>query len=358
MSSRDRVSAILNSLDADEKRELLAALLADSEAVATMPGKRLPATDLARAERWLWERAEKARAPRQKDSRIRMWFIFMLLRYGGLRLPEIFRLAASDFDFDGGIVYAREGDSSRIVPIPIPVAKKMKAAWELWRESSSSDFPFRGDAGQIRRAFKDCEKSLALPAGLVNARSMRRVRGRELEFLGLGAELIEIFMGRERPADERKGKLAARLLKGAVQGKSRSSARNVFPCVATRVDAGGIIVDVALETVGGLEILARITDTSRAALDLAPGIRVRALVKAPWVSVFPAANAPTGANNFYGTVSAVKSDGEAVEVIVALPEGVAICALFQSGTPENARFAAGDEVVVGFDPFAVILVRD
>ena len=353
-----KILPILASLNGKEKRELLAALLADKEAAAALPGKPLPAAELARAADWLWERVESAGAPSHKNSRLRTWFIFSLLRFGGLRLPEIFRLAPGDLDLDAGLALVREGKAPRITPLPLSVAAKMKEAWALWREPAISETPFLCDAGRLRRSFKECEKALGLPDGLINARSMRRLRGREMELRGIGTDLVEIFMGRETLADDRERNRAARLLKGLIQGSGKTSARNVFPCVATGLEERGIIVRVFLATTQGLKIEAVITGTSRAALDLAPGSRVRALVKAPWVGVYPPDEAPAGANIFYGTVSRVQRDAEACEIIVILPEGPTLCALYHGEKLESRRFAAGDAVAVRFDPFAVILVAD
>ncbi|MGE5595488.1 MAG: TOBE domain-containing protein [Hyphomicrobiales bacterium] len=63
------------------------------------------------------------------------------------------------------------------------------------------------------------------------------------------------------------------------------SARNQLPATVKSVALGGIMAEVVLELDGGTELVAAITRGSAERLELAPGQRVLAVVKATEVMV-------------------------------------------------------------------------
>ena len=67
-----------------------------------------------------------------------------------------------------------------------------------------------------------------------------------------------------------------------------SSARNVWPCVVTGIDALGSRVRIQLEVTGGMPLTAEVTPAAVAALGLEERASVWASVKATEVVVYPA----------------------------------------------------------------------
>ncbi len=64
------------------------------------------------------------------------------------------------------------------------------------------------------------------------------------------------------------------------------SPRNVLPATVTAIEAQGSLVEIRLE-VAGQPIRAHLSPAGAAALDLQPGDRVQAVVKATQVMLFP-----------------------------------------------------------------------
>lgn len=342
----------LKNLTREQKRSLLRDLLTDPEACGIF-GARLPLVELGKAENWFRQRIAGAKNPLYKTSRVRMWFIFMLLRHAGLRLPEIFALSPQDLDLRAGIVAVTSGPAPREVPLPEEVARQMLAAWLDWPHHDMAR-PFLCDASQIRRTFNDCERACGLNPGLINARSMRRNRGREMELAGAHPELIDIFMGRTALVDKANGEL----LRQFIQRGPATSARNVFAGHVTDIQERGILVRVRLMTPSGMAIHINITDTSRKNLNLAVGVRARALIKAPLVTLLPqGVIQPPGVNLYNGRVASMRQDALVREILVKLDDGSLVCALCPS-PPKLFNMRPDTPALVHFCPYSVILNRD
>lgn len=350
----------IKTLSREEKARLLRELLAEAEELSYgYPRAPSQTANLARAEDWLWRRAENSRDPKLKNARVRVWFIFMLLRYGGLRVKEIFALGGDEINFGDGVISVG-GEYGREAPLPPEANRKLAGVWREWPEAQTNPKPFVCDASQIRRVFTRCSRALDLPPGLLNARSMRRNRGREMENLGARPDLVDIFLGRAGGVSVNRELASALLRKFIQRGTSvKTSARNVFRCVAAKVTAEGILVDALLETSEGLKVAAEITQTSRESLKLEPGARALALVKAPWVNVAPAeAGAVSGINSFVGEVTEIRGDENAREILISLPEGQRLCSVYAGKKLPAPAVKKGDKVIASFADTAVILVED
>lgn len=346
---------LLAPLGAREREILLRELLAEN----AVPGSHVAAS-LKACEDWFYRRVENAATPRQAMARARLWFIFMLLRHGGLRPAEALRLSCDGADFNAGILRIG-GSHARIVPLPLWAAKSMALMWSRLPFAFCGPSPFACHASQVRRAMKQCADALKLPSSAISASALRLARGQELAASGLHPQLVEICLGRGvvRPLFAKED--AFNLIKRHIQREKfmKTSARNVFHGHVAQIKDSGILVEVTVATPEGLNIHSIITSASCKSLDLCDGKAITAMVKAPWVSVYPQnSRAVLGADNcFQGRVKSVSRDDLACEIIIALPQGNELCALYANGASPDADIQADGAVQAGFSAFSVILLE-
>lgn len=121
----------------------------------------------------------------------------------------------------------------------------------------------------------------------------------------------------------------------------RTSARNQLQGEVTEVVHEGRHDRIRLALPQGLEIEALITRDSTERLELVPGARVVALLKAGWVQVLgPDDVAQSGCNSLNVIVEAVLPDGDGPsEVRLALENGQTLCA-FAEGLEVGSRMRA------------------
>lgn len=345
---------LVSRLSHAERAELMEALL---KKTSWMPPAILSRGQLTKAEHWLWERTTLEGTPYQRHSRARIWLIFMLVRHAGLRMREVLQLEEQDCRFGAEEIQAGQ----RVVPLSPQVANQLANFWANWSGRSASK-PLDCDASFIRRSFSACARACGINPSLLNASSLRKQRGLELEAGGLHPHLASIFLGKMDQSPLFPEQMAKALLKKYIREERRmkTSARNVFHGQVTNLAENGILVSVSLETAQGLKLMAIITQTSCKSLGLAPGVTVNALVKAPWVTVTPInkPDSPNSENCFAGKVEKINRDALACEIMVQLPQGNQLCSLYANGASPAGDIREGGEVLACFSPFAVILTSD
>ena len=369
--NREEMAALLRTLSSADRAWLRQRLMRRDSTALLQDTGRISPRELLAVETWLWERATSARGPREKRPRLRMWLIFMLLRYAALRLVEIFALMPSHLDLQEGLIHVPGVGSSpgREVPLPLTISRRLRRVLEDPAMFPESRELMRCDASYVRRCLQQCGAACGLPQGLLSARALRHSRALELGRQGLPLPVVDIFLGR-RSAPGQSGIVrcdqqeAKRLLREQLQRERpmKTSARNVFQGRITSLRKSGLLVEVVLRTAGGLRVAALITDESCKTLALDEGKLVNASIKAPWVLVQPGELAPKSAppaeNCFVGVVERVREDEMVAEILVALSEGSQVCALRNRGPENPVNIAAGQTVTVFFKAFSVILTLD
>jgi molybdate transport system regulatory protein len=369
--NREEMAALLRTLSSADRAWLRQRLMKRDSTALLQDTGRISPRELLAVETWLWERASSARGPRERRPRLRMWLIFMLLRYAALRLVEIFALMPSHLDLQDGVIHVPGVGSTpgREVPLPLTISRRLRRVLEDPTLFPGSRELMRCDASYVRRCLQQCGAACGLPRGLLSARSLRHSRALELGRQGLPLPVVDIFLGR-RSAPGQSGIVrcdkqeAKRLLREQLQRERpmKTSARNVFQGRITSLRKSGLLVEVVLRTAGGLRVAALITDESCKTLALDEGKLVNASIKAPWVLVqpgeLPPKSAPPAENCFVGTVERVREDEIVAEILVALSEGSQVCALRNRGPEDPVNIAAGETVTVFFKAFSVILTLD
>jgi molybdate transport system regulatory protein len=370
--NREDISALLPALSAADRAWLRQQLARHDSRILLEARGRLGQSELLAAESWLWGRVGEARRPREKQSRLRMWMIFMLLRYAGLRLVEVFAMRRSHFDLQEGLIRVAAGNRAahqREVPLPLTVCRRLGRVLEDPTLFSAEREFLRCDSSYVRRYLQQCASACGLPKGLLGARALRQNRALELSHQGLPLPVIDIFLGRHASPSQAglvrcDYEKACRLLREQLQKERpmRTSARNVFQGRIVRLRSSGLLVEVVLRTAGNLSVVALITDESFKNLELQKGKLVNASVKAPWILVqageLPASAPPPAENCYSGVVERVREDDVVAEILVALSDGSQICALHSRSVENPVELQAGQKVTVFFKALSVILNLD
>lgn len=362
---REKLSTLLHSLETEDRKWLQQKLMRQDTASLLRDEKGLSDQELLAAESWYWQQYAESTSMRARRAHARLWCIFMLLRYGGLRLVEALALELGHMDWGSGIIHI-QGEHARQVPLPATHCRRLRQMMEDPALFTPSGALLHCDASYVRRSLQQCGNACGLPAGLLSARSLRQTRILELVRQGLPAPVADMFAGRNRR--QQSGsirynlKAAQTLLREHVQRTSglRTSARNVFHGRIEHLRASGIIVTVVLCTAGGLRVTAMITDESCKSLGLSKDMLVTASIKAPWIIIEPdqGQDKPpvTTRNCFRGTVERVRQDEMLAEILVNLPDGSQACALHVRG--ESPIPPVSSSVWVIFKALSVILTLD
>lgn len=137
----------------------------------------------------------------------------------------------------------------------------------------------------------------------------------------------------------------------------KTSARNAFRCRVREVRREAVNVEVVLDVTDGHALTAIITNDSADDLELAPGREVVALIKASFVMLAPADEAPrhSGGNCFAGTVIK-RVDGKAdAEIVLDIGEGKTLAAVVAKADADLLRLAVGEKACALFSAGYVIL---
>lgn len=355
---RERLENLWRSLSLQDREWLRRRLLPadDEQTGAARPA--LSVTECRAAERWFEERCAGARTVRDRQARLRLWLLFLLLRYGGLRLVEALSLRPEDWDWQRNCLHVR-GRPDRLVPLPLPLGRALHDRLEDPAFLAAlASLPC--DSSLIRRTLAQCGRACGFPAGLLSARSLRHNRARELRRHGLSPALVDAFLGRGRHEDAAPAAGMTALLRQRIQGEDsapRSSARNTFSGRVLRCAPCGLACRVELITPGGLLLTAIITETSRLQLDIREGCRLAAQIKAPQVHLAgDGCTPPPDATHFRGEVEQLRSDQRWREIVLRLADGGRVCILQEDD--HRPSLAPGMEAHAWFSALSVILSAD
>ncbi|HTJ01636.1 MAG TPA: TOBE domain-containing protein [Methylovirgula sp.] len=137
------------------------------------------------------------------------------------------------------------------------------------------------------------------------------------------------------------------------------SARNVFRCTLIALHEETVDVTATLQISPSQTISAVVTHGAATDLDLAPGRRVLALVKAAVVELVPAgAVSEAGRNRLDGQVVRRIDGGVNSEIHLDIGGGKILTAIVARTSAEKLGIAAGDQLCASFEACDVMLATD
>jgi molybdate transport system regulatory protein len=299
-----------------------------------------------------------------RHARTRVFLVFLLVRYSGLKLGEALSLRdTADLDLARARVRVK-GLSRREVQLPKTVVDELATCLRSPLMRLDRGHVFRLDQGYVRRKFYERAEACGIPRKLSSPQAIRTSRAVELLRDGVPMPVVQKFLGQNTAGLAAKyvdcaHADAAELLGAYLQGelRSKTSARNLFFGRVSGVKRGEILSEVTLVTREGHRITSVITNASLENLGLKEGSPAVGMIKAPSVLLVKGGEAfVTSARNVLsGRVKAVRDDSIVAEVIVDLSSNVEVCALTTADSAARLGLRAGDEVSTVFDTSAVIL---
>jgi len=307
---------------------------------------------------------EAVGSPARRRSRARIWLLFLLIRYGALKLGEAIAVDDHrDFDFQRFELEV-SGEHQRRVQLPKEVAQEIERLLQEPMAASLRGEVFKLDQGFVRRKFYERADECGLPRELANPRVIRHSRAVELLREGVPLKVVQAIMGHQSvnltaqyinfSEDDIQRIVNFYILK---ETERKTSARNSFTGKVTSIRSGNILAEVEVTTPSGLKVSSVITHDSLGALGISVGSLVVATVKAPWVILVKEdMKLKTSARNKYcGKIIKVNGGQISAEVIVELADGTKICSLVTDESVRALDLKVGDDICALFKAFSVIL---
>ncbi|WP_045220092.1 TOBE domain-containing protein [Desulfonatronum thioautotrophicum] len=330
--------------------------------------KVLDSVQMAELERTF--RAWATSSPRRdvRWSRQRILLTFLLIRHTGAKLNEVLELKFRDIDLEKRVVILAgdDKDKARTVEIPDDLAEELRTALKK-TVHAPDDALFRIDPAHVRRKFYEQAEACGLPRDFGNPSTLRRSRSVELLRGNLPLPVVQRMLGHSTPnltaahldISEEDVHHAARQYMDR-ESRRRTSARNIFFGKITEIVTGDIQSEVTLLTLGGLSVVAVITNASIRRMRLKIGMFVTADIKAPWVLVAgsDAAEQNSAENRLPATVVEVGTERVNTEILLRLTDGTEICSITTSRSSRRLKLRSGDQTWVLFGAYCVILNRE
>ena len=254
---------------------------------------------------------EKARTLKQRRIRLRLYFVYLLIRHGGLRLGEALEIDdKKDLIFSTSTIHVADDRDIQIQD------QAMASLLRIAEDPAVSDLLgslSHVDPGYVRKNFYLVADMCGIDKSLGGPRVLRHSRGAELLNNGIPVSIVQKFLGLQSPAQavqlkdfqdsEARQILHAHLRRETLR---HSSARNAFAGSITAIREGMTTALVVVTSLSGLEIRATVSMESMRTLSLHKGQTVTATVKAPWVVLTKEGSETSLGNNYTGTVLYVR----------------------------------------------------
>ncbi|MDO5536413.1 MAG: TOBE domain-containing protein [Desulfovibrionaceae bacterium] len=302
----------------------------------------------------------QARTRKQKCIRLRLHFIYLLIRHGGLRLGEAIELDEKrDLVFSTSTIRVQ---GERDIQVPEQVMAALLRIVEDPVVNGLKGGLTHVDPGYVRKNFYMVAENAGVDRSMGGPRVLRHSRGAELLNHGIPVSIVQKFLGLQSPVqavqlkDFQDGE-ARQILHAHLRRETlrHTSARNAFAGTITSIAENGTMAEVVLASLSGLEVRATISVESMQSLGLHEGQTVMATVKAPWVVVSRPGTETSCANNFPGRVLFVREDSLMASVRLRLDDGTGMAALMTAEAVRRLDVQVDMPCTVSFAAMAVVL---
>ncbi len=311
-----------------------------------------------------WEAWEKeATTTAKKIVRARLHLLFLLIRYGGLRLGEALSLnVRQDVDTVTGMVHVPD-PGGRDVLLPVSCMKHIRRILSLPEAESESFLHF--DQGFVRRKFYAVAEGMGLAPGMAGPRAIRYARGLELLELHVPFNVVQAYLGQQKTAQiaeflDFAGGEAKRIVKSSSAGSQATDEEpdNAFIGIITGIRTGMRAASVEVTTFSDLVITARCD--VRQFLNSELHINQVATVRIdPEQIVLSSEKAPIALQGpVRATVAALHEDTVESFLVLELADGTRMNAVQESTHLARLRVRQGSRVYLSFPARAVTLSTD
>jgi molybdate transport system regulatory protein len=307
-------------------------------------------------------------------SRIRIFLIFLLIRYTGAKLNEVLEIDL-DKDVDlskPSILLRASGKSAGSLEREIHITSQLALQIEQLKTDPDiiglpTGFDLRIDPGHVRRKFYERCLACGFSQDLASPNAIRKSRAIELMQSNVPLPVVQRILGHATPnltaslitfSEEDIRHVARQFVEK--ESRRKSSARNSFFGKIAAIHTGDIQSRIDLVTPGNNAVAAVITNTSLERLGLKRGLLITAEIKAPWVILQKGDTEPhcTAENVFRGRVTKILRGDLTTEFVVTLPDGTDLCSVVTEESRQRLGIKRNDDVWVMFNSFAVVLHVD
>jgi molybdate transport system regulatory protein len=306
-------------------------------------------------------------------SRRRILLIFLLIRYAGAKLNEVWALnPLQDIDFKRRLVRfgkteRKDGRLPREVQIPESLSDELRDALDDPSLNEYLHILFKIDPGHVRRKFYERALDCGFLPSLGSPEIIRKSRAVELMQSNVPLPVVQKMLGHSTLnvtasyvafSDDDIRKVAQYFIEK--ESYRKTSARNSFFGKIQSVRKGDIQSTVEMVTVSGDRVTTIITNYSLSRLGLKTGSLVTAEVKAPWVILQKSDKEPESSteNRFWGTVVRINKGKITTEFVVRISDGTELCSIVTTENALRMGFQVNDDLWVLFNSFSVVLHVD
>lgn len=320
-----------------------------------------------------WEQWEaEASTSARRLGRSRLHLLFLLIRYGGLRLGEVLGMNAREsVDTATGMVTVPE-PNARDVLLPVPAMKHIRRILSLAEaEEMGTDF-LKFDQGFIRKKFYAVAQPMGIESALSGPRAIRYARGLELLHMHVPLNLVQKILGQHKPSqlaaflDFSDGE-ARRVVQANVLNRSPHSAhlpgfrpdiRNSFLGIVSAVDVGMRSVSVEVTTFSDIRIVALDSVKNILRVDPHEGQVISVIIDPERIVLSSEKISSSLANCVSGIVETLHLDRVESFVTVAMSDGTHLNVALESSALEKLHLREGKKVYALFSSRAVQLCLD
>ena len=308
-----------------------------------------------------WETWEaEATTTAKKIVRARLHLLFLLIRYGGLRLGEAIDLPVRKaIDTVTGMVHVPSPGGSRDVMLPMPCMRHIRRILSLPEAEEASFLHF--DQGFVRRKFYAVAEGMGLAPGMAGPRAVRYARGLELLELHVPFNVVQAFLGQQKGSQVAEflsfadGE-AKRLVRGGFdRGKTGD---NVFIGIVTAITTGMRAAAVEVTTFSDLVLTAICDERQFSAMELHLNQVVNVSLDPEHIVVCADKTPLSLQGPVRATVTAVHQDAVETFLLLELPDGTPISASLEPPFFSRLRLRQGSRVYLSFPARAVRLNID
>lgn len=310
-----------------------------------------------------WEAWEaEATTTAKKIVRARLHLLFLLIRYGGLRLGEALGLQVREaINTVTGMVHV-SGPGSRDVLLPLACMKHIRRILSL-PEAQDSGF-LRFDQGFVRRKFYAVAEGTGLASGMVGPRAIRYARGLELLELHVPFNVVQAFLGQQKTQVteflEFAGGEAKRLVRGNTPGRTEHNEEgdNSFIGIITGMETGMRAACVEVTTFSDLVITALCEERQFMNMELHLNQVVTVFIDPEYIVLSPEKSSLGLQGPVKATVMDIHQDTVETFLVLELADGTRVNAVQETAFLSRLRVRQGSRVYMSFPARAVRLVID
>ena len=319
-----------------------------------------------------WEQWESEAATRaQKIARARLHLLFLVFRYGGLRLGEALSLEpCRAIDTVTGMMRV-SGANAREILLPLSAMRHIRRILSLPQAAKPGFLRF--DQGFVRKKFYAVGETMDLPAAMVGPRAIRYSRGLELLALHVPMPLVQKFLGQQGAAQLRaflkfSGGEACRLLAGQKAGlesaghngpaAAADDGTNLFFGVVSGISSGMRKIQVELTTFSDVRLAALCSPEEAGLLELHENQVLSVHVDPARIVVCAEKMSASLVNRLHGVVESLHADMVETFVCLGLPDGTTLRATLDTRAVGKLHLVEDKKVFAYFPAGAVRLLAD